>query len=221
VAGEGFVRLAERGENDAEMAVRVGVTRVELRANGNLVASEAVAPFQFSWNTAGMANGSTTLSAVAFDAAGTLQSAFKKGATPYAAASGPAWQVYNKYLLATAGVTKPASQWTDDPYSMVDYDGLIVMALAATAAKSTSPAVWNASIPAVTTAPGEVVHSFAAGVAALHAGKKIDYVGAAGVIDFNRWHNSGGAFEIAAYQPSGDLVLVRSITAAQLVPLTK
>ena len=145
------------------------------------------------------------------------------GATPYAAASGPAWQVYNKYLVATAGVTKPASQWTDDPYSMVDYDGLMVMALAANAAKSTNPAVWNAYIPAVTTAsPGAVVvHSFAAGVAALHAGKKIDYVGAAGVIDFNQWHNSTGGFEIAAYQPNGNLNLVSSITAAELAPLIK
>ena len=98
-----------------------------------------------------------------------------------------------------------------------------VMALAATLVKSTSPAVWNASIPAVATAsPGAVVvHSYAAGVAALHAGKKIDYVGAAGIIDFNRWHNSGGGFEIAAYQPSGDLTLVNSITAANLAPLIK
>ena len=45
--------------------------------------------------------------------------------------------------------------------------------------------------------PGAVVvHTFAVGVAALQAGKKIDYVGAAGVIDFNQWHNSGGGFEI-------------------------
>ena len=58
-------------------------------------------------------------------------------------------------------------------------------------------------------------------VAAIHAGKKIDYVGAAGIIDFNKWHNSGGAFEIAAYQPSGDLTLVNLITAANLAPLIK
>jgi hypothetical protein len=66
-----------------------------------------------------------------------------------------------------------------------------------------------------------VVHSYAAGVAALHAGKKIDYVGAAGVIDFNKWHNSSGGFEIGAYQPSGDLTLVDQITAANLAPLIK
>ena len=141
---------------------------------------------------------------------------------PYAPPSGPGWQVYNKDLLALSSVPKPA-QWSTDSYTMTHYDSVIVMALAATAANSTSPAVWNASIPAVTTAsPGAVVvHSFAAGVAALHAGKKIDYVGAAGVIDFNQWHNSTGGFEIAAYQPNGNLNLVSSITAAELAPLIK
>jgi len=141
--------------------------------------------------------------------------------SPYAPPSGAGWQVYNKDLLASASVPKPA-QWSTDSYTMTAYDGVIVSALAATAAKSTSPAVWNASIPAVTTASGAVVvHSYADGLAALHAGKKIDYVGAAGVIDFNQWHNSTGGFEIAAYQPSGDLALVDSITAAQLAPLIK
>ena len=123
----------------------------------------------------------------------------------------------------TAGVTKPASQWTADSYSMVDYDGVIVMALAATAAKSTSPSVWNKYIPAVTTAsPGAVaVHSYADGIAALKAGKTIDYVGATGIIVWNQYHNSTGGFEVAAYQPNGNLNLVDSISAAELAPLIK
>ena len=40
------------------------------------------------------------------------------------------------------------------------------------------------------------------------ARKKIDYVGAAGPIAFNQWHNSAGGFEIAAYQTNGNLNLV-------------
>jgi hypothetical protein len=73
---------------------------------------------------------------------------------PYAPPSGPGWQVYNKDLLALSSVPKPA-QWSTDSYTMTHYDSVIVMALAATAAKSTSPAVWNALIPAVTTpSPG-------------------------------------------------------------------
>ena len=139
---------------------------------------------------------------------------------PYAPPSGAGWQVYNKDLLASASVPKPA-QWSTDSYTMTYYDSVILMALAATATKSTNPAVWNASIPAITTPGAVVVHSFADGVAALHAGKKIDYVGAAGIIDFNQWHNSGGGFQIDAYQPSGDLTLLSSITAAELAPLIK
>jgi len=138
---------------------------------------------------------------------------------PYAPSSGEGWKVFNKNLLALRSVPKPA-QWSTDSYTMTDYDSVVVMALAATAAKSTSPAVWNAFIPAVTT--GAVpVRTYAAGVAALNAGKKIRYIGAAGVIDFNKWHNSGGGFQIDAYQPSGDTTLVNSITAAQLAPLIK
>ena len=142
--------------------------------------------------------------------------------SPYAPPSGAGWQVYNKDLLASSSVPKPA-QWSTDSYTMSYYDSVLLMALAATATKSTSPSVWNASIPAITTAsPGAVVvHTYAEGLAALKAGKKIDYVGATGIIAFNQWHNSGGGFEIAAYQPSGDLSLVSSITAAQLAPLIK
>ena len=141
---------------------------------------------------------------------------------PYARPSGAAWQVFNKNLLASATVPKPA-QWSADSYTMTDYDSVVVMALAATAANSTNPAVWNASIPAVTTAsPVAVpVHTYAAGVAALKAHKKIDYQGASGIIDFNEWHNSSGGFEIGAYQSNGDLNPVSYITAAQLAPYIK
>ena len=141
---------------------------------------------------------------------------------PYAPASGPGWQVFNKDLLASPSVPKP-SQWSADSYTMGYYDGVLLMALAATATKSTSPSVWNATIPSFTTASPDAttVHTYAEGLAALKAGKKIDYVGATGIIAFNQWHNSGGGFEIGAYQSDGNLNLVDSISAAQLVPLIK
>jgi branched-chain amino acid transport system substrate-binding protein len=140
--------------------------------------------------------------------------------SPYAPASGPGWQVYNKDLLASSSVPKPA-QWSTDSYTMTYYDSVLLMALAATATKSISPSVWNASIPAMTTPGALEVHTYAEGLAALKAGKKIDYVGATGIIAFNQWHNSGGGFEIASYQSSGNLNLVDSISAAQLAPLIK
>ena len=55
---------------DVSASDNVGVTRVELRVNGSTVATDTVAPYGFSWNTAQVANGNATLTAVAYDAAG-------------------------------------------------------------------------------------------------------------------------------------------------------
>ena len=59
---------------DVTASDNVGVTRVELRVNGTTVASDTMAPFGFSWDTSGLANGMASLVAVAFDAAGNTRS---------------------------------------------------------------------------------------------------------------------------------------------------
>lgn len=46
----------------------VGVTRVDFLANNAVVASSNVAPYAFTWNTSGYANGNVTLAARAYDA---------------------------------------------------------------------------------------------------------------------------------------------------------
>jgi ABC-type branched-subunit amino acid transport system substrate-binding protein len=154
--------------------------------------------------------------------AGSMAKYFE-GMQPYAPPSGPAWQTYNKALLASGSqVAKPASQWSSDPYSMTYYDAVNVMALAMLAAHSTSPAVFDKDVMTVTE-PGSgktVVTSFAAGKAALAAGKQIQYVGAGGPIVFNQSHNSTGAFEAAKYV-NGNLVLVGSVSAAQIAALSR
>lgn len=48
----------------------VGVARVDLKVNGTVVATDSAAPYAFSWNSTGVANGMASLVAVAFDAAG-------------------------------------------------------------------------------------------------------------------------------------------------------
>ncbi|MEO6409706.1 MAG: S8 family serine peptidase [Burkholderiaceae bacterium] len=48
----------------------VGVTKVELRSNGQLVATEMAAPYAFSWDSSSVANGMNNLVATAYDAAG-------------------------------------------------------------------------------------------------------------------------------------------------------
>jgi hypothetical protein len=52
----------------------VGVTRVDLYAGGRLVGSDLTAPYGFTWDSTERANGSTTLEAKAFDAAGNVGS---------------------------------------------------------------------------------------------------------------------------------------------------
>lgn len=48
----------------------VGVARVDLLVNGTVVATDTSAPFAFSWDSTGVANGKASLAAVAYDAAG-------------------------------------------------------------------------------------------------------------------------------------------------------
>jgi branched-chain amino acid transport system substrate-binding protein len=145
-----------------------------------------------------------------------------EGMQPYAPSAGPAWQAYNRSLLASGSQVPKPSQWSSDPYSMTYYDGVNVMALAMIAAKSTSPATFDKFITKVT-APGPgktVVNTFAAGRTALKAGKQIQYVGAGGSIVFNHWHNSTGAFEAARYV-QGNVKLVGSVSAAQIAAISR
>lgn len=145
-----------------------------------------------------------------------------EGMQPYAPPTGPAWQAYNRSLLASSAQVPKPSQWSSDPYSMTYYDGVNVMALAMIAAKSTSPTVFNRYVVKVTE-PGSgktVVNTFAAGKAALKAGHQIQYVGAGGPVVFNHWHNSTGAFEAARYT-KGNLTLVGSVSAAQIAAISR
>jgi ABC-type branched-subunit amino acid transport system substrate-binding protein len=153
--------------------------------------------------------------------AGSMAKYFE-GMQPYAPPSGAAWQAFNKSLLASGSQVPKPSQWSSDPYSMTYYDGVNVMALAMLAAKSTSPGTFDKYIMKVTEpGPGKtVVNTYAAGKAALKAGKQIQYVGAGGPIVFNRWHNSTGAFEAARYV-NGNLTLVGSVSAAQIAAISR
>ena len=53
-------------------ADNVGVARVELKVNGTSVAVDSAAPYAFSWNSAGVANGMASVVAYAYDAAGNV-----------------------------------------------------------------------------------------------------------------------------------------------------
>jgi branched-chain amino acid transport system substrate-binding protein len=93
------------------------------------------------------------------------------------------------------------------------YDGINLMSLAMIEANSTSGPVYNKDIVTLTQPqPGAVVvHSFAAGAAALKAGHKIQYVGTGGEIQFNASHNFVGSWGVEQLTATGSPVQLSSI----------
>ncbi len=139
-------------------------------------------------------------------------------AQPYAPSQGPAWDIYNKELLASSSDIPQPDQWSQDPYTETDYDAIVMMALAMVMANTPDPSFFNTDIALVVAdTPGATeVHSFDEGVAALKAGKKIHYVGAGGPISLDRYHNSSGAFLISGYAPDGSNPQLDTISAADI-----
>ncbi len=134
----------------------------------------------------------------------------------------PATAALNSALRhVSSHLQKPLSQWENNPFTDAFFDSFVIEGLAATAAKSTNPATINAWITKVT-APGagkQVVYTYPAGVAALKAGKQIQYVGASGPIDFNKYHNFYGDQAVQKYSQSKGLVTIANIKASQIEKL--
>jgi hypothetical protein len=74
------------------------------------------------------------------------------------------------------------------------YDAVITLALAQTYAKSTNGTVVAKDMMKVTNPPGTKCYSYKSCVTLLKAGKKINYEGASGSIDFNMHHNTFGPY---------------------------
>ncbi len=55
---------------NASAADNAGVSKVELKVNGNVVGTDTSSPYAFSWDSTKVANGSATVQVVAYDAAG-------------------------------------------------------------------------------------------------------------------------------------------------------
>jgi ABC-type branched-subunit amino acid transport system substrate-binding protein len=134
----------------------------------------------------------------------------------------------NAYEAAVNGdkaqVPSPYKSYLSNPFSQTYYDGLVAMALAMIATHSTNPSVFNDAMPEVTN-PGAgktVVYTFPQGKAALDAGKKIQYIGATGVINFNQYHNSFGDQQAVGSTSSLQPTPLGTVTAKDIeaVPVT-
>jgi ABC-type branched-subunit amino acid transport system substrate-binding protein len=117
-----------------------------------------------------------------------------------------------------AQVPAPWQSYLSNPFSITYWDGMMVVALAMNAAHSTDPAVFNKYISQVANpGPGKtVVYTYAQGVAALKAGKQIQYFGATGQIDFDQYHNSYGSEEAVHGNGAAQPTPLGTITAQQI-----
>jgi ABC-type branched-subunit amino acid transport system substrate-binding protein len=135
--------------------------------------------------------------------------------------SGPAFQAFSKAMDAEkgkVGQTGDFSTYLTAPGAVHLYDGINLATLAMAAAHSTSPSAYMPWILKIGDGvPGAtVVHSFAQGVAALKAGKKIRYIGPGGPTSFDAYHDSAGLFQIDKYTPSGAVKVAGNIPVSQL-----
>lgn len=135
----------------------------------------------------------------------------------YSPSTSLAYRTYTAALMASRKQVPQPAQWDADLYSVVDYDSVVIMALAMDASHSIKPSVYNGFVTKVTSpASGAlVVHTYAAGEAALAKGKRIQYVGAVGATVFNQWHNSGQGFAIEQYV-KGNWSVKSVLTAAEV-----
>lgn len=124
---------------------------------------------------------------------------------------GPAWQHYVAEYQSVLGTAQPFEQSSDT------YDAVIIASLAMTAAKSTDSRVWVDKITTVANPPGTKCYTYSDCVALLNQGQKINYEGATGPEDFNKYHNVFGDWNIAQFTPDGSsLNVVSSVPASAI-----
>jgi branched-chain amino acid transport system substrate-binding protein len=135
--------------------------------------------------------------------------------------SGPAYGPFQEAIMSEKG--KVGSTGNFDTYLTAPgavhlYDGINLAALAMVEAKSTVPSVYAPFIAKVGdgSSGGQVVYSFAQGIAALKAGKTIRYEGPGGPTSFDSYNDSTGIFQTDTYNGSGAVQVTGNITAAQL-----
>jgi ABC-type branched-subunit amino acid transport system substrate-binding protein len=153
---------------------------------------------------------------------GALGSSFQKTFTAMItspSATTPAVKAYEHAVTADKSqVPSPWQSYLSNPFSITYWDGMMIAALAMNAAHSVDPKVWNSYMPVVAN-PGKgktIVYTYAQGVAALKAGKKIQFVGAEGLINFNKWHNSFGNQEAVASNGGSQPTALGTVTAQQV-----
>jgi ABC-type branched-subunit amino acid transport system substrate-binding protein len=138
----------------------------------------------------------------------------------YVSPTSAAYRIYKQAVYGASQIKDPATILGVGVIASI-YDGINLMGLAMQAAHSTSGPAYNGWIRKIATgSPGAVVvDSYAAGLAALKAGKKIHYEGVDGPVVFNAYHNSPGNFSASGFGPGGSPALLGVIPGTTVARL--
>lgn len=120
---------------------------------------------------------------------------------------------YNHFLVDYQQVWKTT---TILPTTFNEYDSIVLASLAMTLAHSTNPKVWVNYVLKVSNPPGTVCGTYKTCLALIKKHKKINYDGAAGNDNFNKFHNVFSGFQMLGFDSSLNNVLKAYITPAQL-----
>jgi ABC-type branched-subunit amino acid transport system substrate-binding protein len=100
------------------------------------------------------------------------------------------------------------------------YDAVISLALADDYAKTTSGTTVAHDMAKVTNPPGTACYTYASCLSLLKAGKKINYQGASGNLDYNQFNNTFGPYGAFQSTPAGVEKQVYVMTATALAAAT-
>jgi len=115
----------------------------------------------------------------------------------FAYAESPAWEFYRQAVAASAQAKAIGD--AANSYAMQYYDLLILSALALEKAGSVNSDDWAKAMHAVSGGDGQIVHTYADGIALLRAGKEINYDGVTGSMEYSNTGVVSGLFGIFSW----------------------
>jgi len=131
--------------------------------------------------------------------------------------SGPAYDEFLTNLNAAASQFADAPKYKQRGSTLHLYDGIIMTALAMVATNSDDPTVYNPMIKQIANgvSGAVVVNTYKDGVAALHSGKQIRFVGAGGENNFDQYNNSQSGYIWVNYDNQGNEIKIGEMTPQQ------
>jgi ABC-type branched-subunit amino acid transport system substrate-binding protein len=164
------------------------------------------------WVGTDVTSGSDYLKAIGYQTASTaLTSVY--GTSVSGAAASAFLSLFNKLY---------PSQTTVGPLANANYayDAVISLALADDYAKTTNGTTVAHDMSKVTNPPGTACYTYASCLALLKAGKKINYEGASGSLDYNNYNNTFGPYGAFQSTTAGVEKQVSLMTASALAAAT-